>query len=518
MMRMNAITPGKRAGGRRAVPSGFLAAQALALMAASCAVGPNYQGPPETVPPAKFKNAGAGPGRAWKEADPKDSLSRGEWWTVFHEPKLNELEAAAVAANQDVKLAVARIKEARAQTRVAASDLYPHVDLEPSFERQRSSNTDPFQKGQLVGPNPFGAAAGGAGSFNANNLILDTQPLSRTYNIARFPIDLNWELDLFGRVRRNTEAARATAQGYVSDLQNAILSATAAIASDYFQLRALDSEFDVLTRTIKTRQQGVEIARERLQAGLTSELDVARAQSELASDQAEVFAVSRTRGEVENAIATLVGRPASTLKIDRQALTREPPAIPSGIPSQLLERRPDVATAERQIAAANARIGVATAAFFPRISLTSAAGFESGEIGQLFMWQSGIWQTAANAAQPLFEGGKNTANLGAARAQYDEAVATYRKQVLQAFQDVETALVDLKTLAGQSRAETEAVTASRRALELSSRQYDKGAVNFLDVLDAERTLLAAERTNAQLLGQRSQATVQLIKALGGGWQ
>lgn len=509
-----------------------------ALLFAGCAVGPNYKGPPDTVEPARFKNASSVKGSStWKEADPKDGVSRGEWWKVFHDPKLNALEAEAISANQDLKLAVARIEEARSQTRLAASDLYPHVDLEPSVIRQRTSNTEPFQKGKLLGKNPFssglGGAAGaagagpagagamaggaGAGAQNLNNLVLDTQPLSRTYNVARFPVDLNWELDLFGRVRRNTQAARATAQAYVSDLQNMILSTTANVASEYFQLRALDAELDVLSGTIKTRQEGLQIAQERLQAGLTGELDVARAQSELASNQADVFAVTRTREEVENVIATLLGRPASLLKLEREPLKSEPPSIPAGLPSALLERRPDIATAERQIAAANARIGVATAAFFPRISLTGAAGFESGQIGQLFSWQSRIWQIGANAAQPLFEGGKNTANLEAAHAQYDEAVATYRKQVLVAFQDVETALADLRTLTGQSRAQSEAVTAARRTLELSSSQYEKGAINFLDVLDAERTLLADERTNAELLGQRAQATVQLIKALGGGW-
>jgi multidrug efflux system outer membrane protein len=269
-----------------------------------------------------------------------------------------------------------------------------------------------------------------------------------------------------------------------------------------------------LERTIATRQDALGIAQERLNAGVADELDVRRAQADLAGDQADLFAVQRSRAEMENALATLLGLPASDFRLARRALidTRIP-NIPAGLPSALLERRPDVAGAERELAAANAKVGVAVAAFFPVIKLTGAAGFESADTGDLFDWQSRVWQLGPSITFPIFEGGRNAANLRAAQARYREQVDTYREQLLIAFQDVENALADLHTLSDQSDTQERAV----KSLELSQTQYGKGASNFLDVLDAERTLLADERTSVQLLGQRLQDTVLLIKALGGTW-
>jgi multidrug efflux system outer membrane protein len=260
------------------------------------------------------------------------------------------------------------------------------------------------------------------------------------------------------------------------------------------------------------------IAQERLNAGVTSDLDVSRATAELAEDQADLFGVRRTRAEMENALATLLGYPASDFALTRRPLVdTRMPRIPPGLPSSLLERRPDIASAERQLAAANARIGVAVAAFFPVIRLTGAAGFESADLGDLFDWQSRMWQIGPSITFPLFEGGRNLANLRASQARYRQQVDTYRQQVLVAFQDVENSLADLHTLSDQAEAQERAVAAAGRALQLSQSEYDKGAINFLDVLDAERTLLSDERISVQLLGQRLQATVLLIKALGGTW-
>ena len=467
--------------------------------------------------PQAFKNNAAG---TWKKAEPRDELSRGEWWKVFRDPALDKIEAQAVSANQDIALAVDRIVEVGAEVRVASADFYPNVDTEPNGVRERTSNTEPFQRGELIGNNPFGSLAGPASTTpaSAGPLILNTQGLSRTYNVFRFPVDLNWELDLFGRVRRNREAAKATAQAAAADYSNTILSVTANVAATYYDIRALDAELSVLERTIKTRQDALGIAQERLNAGLTSDLDVTRATADLAADQADLYGVQRSRLEMENSLATLVGSPASDFRLARRALTdTRIPNIPPGLPSALLERRPDVASAERQLAAANARVGVAVAAFFPVIRLTGAAGFESADMGDIFDWQSRIWQIAPSISLPLFEGGRNTANLTAAKARYQEQVDSYRKQVLVAFQDVETALGDLHTLSDQSDAQERAVASAVRSLQLSQSQYDKGASNFLDVLDAERTLLTDERTSVQLLGQRLQATVLLIKALGGSW-
>jgi multidrug efflux system outer membrane protein len=319
-------------------------------------------------------------------------------------------------------------------------------------------------------------------------------------------------------VRRNREAAKATAQAAVADLHTTLLSVTANVAGAYYDIRSLDAEIGVLERSIGMRRDALGIAQERFNAGLTSELDVARATADLAGNEADLFGVRRSRLEMENALATLLGCPASDFRLKRRALIEtRMPNIPPGLPSSLLERRPDVASAERQLASANARIGVAVAAFFPVIRLTGAAGFESADIGEVFDWQSRMWQIGPSITLPLFEGGRNIANLNAAQSRYRQQVDGYRKQVLVAFQDVENALGDLRTLSDQSDAQERAVAAAVRTLQLSQSQYGKGAVNFLDVLDAERTLLADERTSVQLLGQRLQATVQLIKALGGSW-
>jgi multidrug efflux system outer membrane protein len=479
---------------------------ALILLAtAGCSVGPDYHGPPAVAaPPAQFK--GGDP------ADPAAEADNAPWWSVFHDSLLDELEAEAVAANPDMQVAVARIEESQAQARAAAADLYPTLQAEPKYVRERSSNTEPLQLGQLVGSNPLGVASSSAPT------ILATQGLSRTYNVFSLPVDLNWEVDLFGSIRRGAHAARETSQSYEFELQNVRLSTTANVASDYFSLGALDAELDILERTLATRRDSLKIAQERLEAGLTGELDVVRGGREVASAEANLFSVQRSRAEMEDALAVLLGRGASDFRIRRLALTALPPRIPAGTPSRLLGRRPDVASAERLLAAANERIGVAQAAFLPSLSLTGEAGFESAELNQVFQRQSSLWQFGPSVTVPIFQGGRNRANLQNAKAAYAEQLAHYRKQVLVAFQDVENALVDLRTLAGQYDAEQRAAAADRRALQLSQDLYAKGGANYLDVLDGQRTLLTDEQAVAALLGQRSEATVQLIKALGGKWK
>ena len=345
------------------------------LLLAGCkAVGPDYYGPPapEEPNPARFKNATADNARRWKIAEPKDMEVRSAWWEIFRDPDLNNLEAAATANNQNLRLALARIAESRAQTRVAASDFYPHVDYEPSYVRERMSNNEPYQTGQLVNPKTIGGASSGT---TGGPLILTQQPLTRTYALFRQPADLNWELDIFGRVRRNTEAAHAEAQSVQADFENMKLSVAANVAFTYYNVRALDTEIAVINRTIHARQDALGIAQERLSAGLTGELDVVREKSELATDRADLEGVRRSRLEMENALATLVGQPASTFRFGEHELSASarPPRVPAGLPSRLLERRPDVAVAERELAANNARVGVAVAAFFPRITLTGAA-------------------------------------------------------------------------------------------------------------------------------------------------
>jgi multidrug efflux system outer membrane protein len=498
---------------------------AVLLCLFGCApVGPNYHGvPPQTTVdlPTRYKNRSTDD-RRWKRAVPNEAALGGQWWLVFNDKTLNRLEAEALANNQDLRTAVNRIDEAQAQVRLATADLLPNLGANSKFNNQRTSSTLAEQSGRLVGS--LSALGGGGGGSSAsptftgsNGPLLTQQPVSTTFDTFQHTVDLSWELDIFGRVRRNVEAAKANRQGAEEDLLAAQLSVTSNLANQYFMLHALDSESGILERTIATRQDALRIAEERLTSGLTSELDVQRAKADVASDQADLYSVRRSRGELENSIATLSGQPASNLGLARAPLERRPPAVPVGLPSTLLERRPDVASAERSVAAANARVGVAVAAFYPDVRLTGTTGFETANVGDIFAGQSLIWSVGPSVTVPLFEGGRNSANLQNARAQYEETVNRYRAQVLTAFQDVENALVDLHTLSGQANAQEVAVTAARRALELSQQQYEKGAVSFLDVLDAERTLLQDERVSAQLLGARMQVTVQLIKALGGKW-
>jgi outer membrane protein, multidrug efflux system len=504
----------------RRLGRGMATAGVLVCLFGCAPVGPNYHGvPPQTTAdlPTRYKNRSSDD-RRWKRAVPNEAALGGQWWLIFNDRTLNRLEAEALANNQDLRTAVNRIDEAQAQVRLATADLLPNLGANGKFTNQRSSSTDAEQSGRLVGSSSLGGGSSASPTFTGSNgPLLTQQPISSTFDTFQHTVDLSWELDIFGRVRRNVEAAKASRQGAEEDLLAAQLSVTSNLANQYFMLHALDSESAILERTIATRQDALRIAEERLASGKTSELDVQRAKADVASDQADLYSVRRSRGELENSIATLSGQPASNLGLARAPLERHPPAIPVGLPSTLLERRPDVASAERSVAAANSRVGVAVAAFYPDVRLTGATGFETANVGDIFAGQSLIWSVGPSVTVPIFEGGRNSANLQSARAQYQETVNRYRAQVLTAFQDVENALVDLHTLSGQANAQEVAVTAARRALELSQQQYEKGAVSFLDVLDAERTLLQDERVSAQLLGARLQVTVQLIKALGGEW-
>ncbi|HEY5036392.1 MAG TPA: efflux transporter outer membrane subunit, partial [Chthoniobacterales bacterium] len=479
----------------------------LGLCLGACSVGPIYRGAPaaEKSAPAHYKNADQRSNKFQRGG--KESSDN--WWTIFRDPALDRLEADALNANQDLRVAAARIAEGRAQSRAAAADFFPKIDLDAQAERMRNSNNLPYQKGKLIGSNPFG---GGGGSP-----VITNQPLTTTQNDFRVPAELNWEVDLFGRVRHQYAAARAQAQALDDDYRAMQLSVTANVATAYFTLRALDSELGVLGRTVKTREGTFKIAQERLQAGLTSDLDVARAQTDLAATQAAGFSVQRARAEMENALGTLLGEAASDFRFPPRPLTGAVPRIPAGLPSDLLERRPDIAAAERQLAAENERVGVATADFFPRLPLTGAGGFESADFGLLFNPESRFWQIGPSLTIPIFEGGRNVANLEAAKARYEQALGRYRQQLLVGFQEVENALVDLRSISGEAEAQGRAVAAAQRTLDLSQQQYQKGATNFLDVLDAERTLLQGQRAQTELLGQQMQATVQLIKALGGDW-
>lgn len=482
---------------RRAARMGA-GASALALLASGCSLAPKYERP-ATPTTAAFKEATAEPagpasGESWKVATPSDQIPRGEWWTIFGDTTLDELERQASTANQDVKAAAARVEQARAIQREARAGLFPSLGIGVGATREKDS---PAYQG----------------------LPQDTEVPART--MLRAQAGASYEADLFGRVQSGLAAARADAQGSEALLASVQLALQADIAQTYFRIRAFDAEIALLERTMALRGDALSFVETRFREGEISELDVARARAELATAKSDSMAVSRSRAAGEHALAVLLGQAPSALSIPGSPLQPVRIAIPAGLPSTLLERRPDIAAAERAVMAANARIGVARAAFFPSLSLTGSGGFESSTIGDLFDWGSRSFLlgplvgTALNL--PIFDGGRRNARLTRSRAELDEQAAKYRQQVLTAFRETEDSLSDLRIIKDQTGVQDDAVAASSRASHIARSQYREGAVAYLDVIDAERTLLQAQRTSVQLAGLQATATVNLVRALGGGW-
>lgn len=479
-------TPRAGLGGTGAAGSTALLLLLAATATADAAlfkVGPEYQ-PPTNSAPAQFRDL---PGQ-WKEATPADTQPKGRWWEVFSDPALDALIERAAAGNQSLRAALARFEQARAVARVSRSELLPVLDFNPNGERLRFS---PNQQ-----PN-FGAL---------------------TATTMRMPLDLSYEVDLWGRVRRGFESARAEAQAAAADLHHALLSLQAEVAQTYLTLRATDRQRAVVRRSLALRREARELIRSRVRAGTAPELDEARVETEVASAEAELARLDRSRHSLEMALAILTGTPAPEFHLAETAPAPAPtPVIPAGLPSELLERRPDVAAAERRLAAANARIGVARAAFFPVLRLTGSAGFVSAELDSLFQWDSRVWTLGPSVSLPLFTGGRNRANLSRARAEFEAAVADYRQRVLVAFGEVQDALTALKFLAGEAAAMDRMQNAAQRVADLARARYDAGIVSYLEVIEAQRTLLDTQLAVARLDGQQQVLVVQLIKALGGGW-
>ena len=473
----------------RGVAVGTAAVLFLAsALASNAAVGPNYVRPTNAVP-ASYKSANDF--GAWKEAQPLDNVPKDNWWEVFGDATLNDLERQAALANQDLKAAFARVNQARANARVARSEFLPALNFDPSLRRERfSPNQEP-----------------GVGGITANSF--------------RAPLDLSYEIDLWGRVRRSFESARGEAVASVAAYHTVLLTLQADVAQHYFALRARDTELGTVTRTVALRREQLQLVRSRFEGGIGSDLDVARAETELAATEAEVAALARQRAELENALAILVGENPAGFRLasftDDNAWNPEAPSVPAGLPSELLERRPDVAEAERQLAAANARIGVAKAAFFPVLRLTGSGGFASADVESLFNWESRVWSIGPSLSLPIFAGGRNRANLQRSKAAHEEAVARYRQRVLVVFGEVENSLAAIGHLGDQVAAQHRAVASARRGAQLASDRYDAGIVSYLEVVDANRAALQTERALVQLTSQRLIATAQLIKALGGGW-
>lgn len=472
----------------------LLLAGALAL--AGCSLAPKYE-VPEVATPAAFRHAAAleaDEAGAWKTAEPSDAAARGEWWRILDDPALDALQAEALAANQDLRAAAARLQQSRALQRAARAERFPTVDAGVGPTRSRPS---PASQGL-----PDDA---------------DTDPAT----LWRAQIGLSYEVDVFGRVANEVSAARAGLERDEALYRSVLLALQADVAHAYFLLRELDAERALFADTVALRAEGLRLMERRFAEGFIDELDVARSRTELATAQSEALGVERQRAVTEHALALLLGHSPADFRFDPRPLGRVAVRVPPGLPSALLERRPDIAAAERAMAAANARIGVARAAFFPRLTLTGAAGYESGELGDLFRWSSRTILLGPVAGTllslPVFDGGRRRAGVDRAWAVWEEEVATYRQTVLNAFREVEDGLAGLRILGEQTRAQDTAVAAAERAVALSRVQYREGAVSYLDVIEADRSALAQQRARVRLDGERARTVVALIRALGGGW-
>ncbi len=460
----------------------------VALCVSGCTVGPNYKRPAVEVP-AAYKEP---PPPGWKEATPHDEIAKGNWWQVFGDAELNDLETQALAASPTLQAAVARVTQARASARITRAGLFPMVNVNPSASRERESSIGSVAPHTSVTP------------FTTDTITL--------------PLDVSYEVDLWGRIRRSVESARAQAQASQADYENVLLTLKSDVAQNYFSLRYVDVDRQILNDNIDLLKRALDLTQTRHSGGVASGLDVSEAETLLATTQATYVGLGVQRAQFEHALAVLVGKPASEFSIPEKSLVLEPPVIPAGLPSDLLERRPDIAEAERQMASANAQVGVARAAFFPSLNLTGSAGFLSDDLTKLFNASSTVWSLAAGASQPLYAGGSISANYARARAAYDESVANYRQQVLVAFREVEDGLSGLRILEEQEAAQNTAVASSRKTVNISTARYKEGLANFLEVIDAERNVLENEQESAQLHELRLLTTVQFIQALGGGWQ
>jgi outer membrane protein, multidrug efflux system len=458
----------------------------LAILLAAChPVGPNYHTPPAPQPAAWHAE---GP---WRPGEPKDQIPKGAWWGIFRDTELDRLETAVLAANQDLVSASARLQQARALASVAISNFYPQAGVSLSAQRYRLSANRPS----------LGGVVDGAITQNAWNL----------------PFMLSYEPDLFGRTRRSVEAANASYQAAGADLENVRLVLTAETAADFFTLCEVDTEIRILDDTVASIEKAAEVVQNRHDGGAASGLDVAQEQALLEATRTQATLERQLRANYEHALAVLCGAPAPDFRVAAGSLQKYLPAIPAGVPSDVLERRPDIAREERLMAAANAQIGVARSAYYPSLQLAASAGFQSTGIGNLISLPSSLWAIGATLAQPLISGGRIRAGVDFANAGYQDSVAQYRQTVLVAFQEVEDALAGLEVFATAAKSQDTAVADSQRALTIALNRYTGGLVTYLDVVTSQQSLLSNQREAAQIQGGQLVASVMLVKALGGGW-
>jgi len=458
----------------------------VCALAAGCTVGPKYQRVSAPVP-ARWDVS-----EPWRESAPKDGFAKGEWWTVFNNDELSALEKQALDANQTIKVSVARLEQARASAAVQIATQFPNFSVAPLAERQRISGNRP-----------------------PNSSVRVTSAV--TQNVYSLPFTAGYEVDLFGRRRRSIEAAQASYQASAADLENVRLVITAELAGDYFTLRQLDTELGILNRTVETLQKGLQLVDARHKGGVASGLDVAEEETLLNTTRTQSVLLQQQRKQFEDAIAVLAGKPAPDFHLAPGELKDAPPTLNAGLPSDLLERRPDVAEAERQMTAANAQIGIARAAYYPSLNLFVNGGWQTADIAKLLNVQSTFWAVGANVAESIFTGGTRRAQVQFAKAGYDSSVAAYRESVLNAFREVQDDVTGLTVLDQANQSQQQAVDSARRTLDIASSRYTGGLVNYLDVVNAQQNLLNNEQQLAAIHGQRLVTSVLLIKALGGGW-
>jgi NodT family efflux transporter outer membrane factor (OMF) lipoprotein len=468
----------------------LLACAALAALAAlaGCTVGPDYARPAMPVAATYKELAGTG----WTLAQPADTAPRGDWWAIYGDATLNTLVAQVASANQNVQAAQAHFRAARANVAQQRSSYFPLVTAGAAFSRTRTSEN-----------------------------VLYTSKAGRTINDYVAGVDATWEPDIWGRVARNVEAARANAQASAADMQAVLLSMQAELATDYFELRGIDRERQLLDDTIQAYRESLELTQHRYDGGIATDADVGQAQTQLETTQAQAIDLGVQRAQLEHAIAILIGQSPSTFSlpvIPKAAYTVHAIASPPGLPSTLLERRPDIASAERHVAAANAQVGVATAAFFPSLVLAVTGGLEATNYSQWLVAPARFWSLGPSLAGTLLDFGGREAVRNEARAQYDASVAQYRETVLDAFGEVEDNLAALRVLEQEALAQDRAVDAAQRTLATIENRYRSGAITYLDVVVAQTTALTNERQAVAISRRRMAASVALVKALGGGWR
>ncbi len=484
----------------------------LPLLFTACSVGPDYTRPTAPTPVANYKEAGD-----WKPAQPNDAMIRGKWWEIYHDSQLNALEDLVDISNQNVLQAEAQFREAAAAVKVARAAFFPTVTANPAYTLSQASQSLTSGSGRSgSGGSVITGGTGGTGGVVVSSGHAQHAG-AQDVSLYDLPVEASYMVDIWGSVRRNVEANTATAQASFANLENMRLSYQATLAEDYFNLHGLDAEDQLLQDTVTAYEKNVELTTNRYNSGIASQADVAQAKTQLDTTKAQLIDVGVQRAVYEHAIATLIGKPAPDFSLKKVSLTGTPPAIPVGMPSTLLERRPDIAEAERQVASANASIGVEVAGYYPQLTLSASTGLEAIQFSQLFSGPSFLWSVGPVIAQTLFDAGATHGRVQEARANYDSTVANYREVVLTAFQQVEDDLSGLQILENEAAAEDEAVKSAQQSLDISTNEYKAGTVDYLTVITAQATALNDEISAVNIRTRRMTTSVLLVEALGGGW-